>query len=149
MPSKRIYITLNSDREKDRIIESYLSQSYSESDAIKEAIYRLATNSSEKVKLIPKDNKKVQKGGKSTNKVERVTNDNEKILKVANSTQLLSIDTVSTHKSQLVPNDDITIDLSQYDNETVMEAEIKSSGVDKDKSNELNKKKLKALKQFM
>ena len=43
--SKRIYITLNEKKEKDKVILDYLSSSYSESDTIKDVLYRIATNS--------------------------------------------------------------------------------------------------------
>lgn len=70
MSSRRIYITLNSDKEKDKIIEKYLSQSYSEADAIKEAIYRLATNNMEK-----ELNNTI-----STERVQKITNNDNKVL---------------------------------------------------------------------
>lgn len=43
--SRRIYITLNEKKDKDRVILDYLSSSYSESDTIKDVLYRIATNS--------------------------------------------------------------------------------------------------------
>lgn len=43
--SRRIYITLNNKKEKDKAILDYLSSSYSESDTIKDVLYRIATNS--------------------------------------------------------------------------------------------------------
>ena len=43
--SRRIYITLNEKKDKDKVILDYLSSSYSESDTIKEVLYRIATNS--------------------------------------------------------------------------------------------------------
>ena len=43
--SRRIYITLNDKKEKDKAILDYLSSSYSESDTIKDVLYRIATNS--------------------------------------------------------------------------------------------------------
>lgn len=42
--SRRIYITLNEKKDKDKVILNYLSSSYSESDTIKEVLYRIATN---------------------------------------------------------------------------------------------------------
>ena len=42
--SRRIYITLNAKKDKDKVILKYLSSSYSESDTIKEVLYRIATN---------------------------------------------------------------------------------------------------------
>lgn len=87
MSSRRIYITLNTDKEKDRIIENYLSQSYNEKDAIKDALYRLATNCTEteqsgsdnirnvgviEKNTTPKGSIKVQMGADSTEKSEKV-----------------------------------------------------------------------------
>ncbi|MDB2105985.1 hypothetical protein [Clostridium paraputrificum] len=43
--SRRIYITLNEKKDKDKAILDYLSSSYSESDTIKDVLYRIATNS--------------------------------------------------------------------------------------------------------
>lgn len=43
--SRRIYITLNEKKDKDKVILDYLSNSYSESDTIKDVLYRIATNS--------------------------------------------------------------------------------------------------------
>lgn len=42
--SRRIYITLNEKKDKDKVILKYLSSSYSESGTIKEVLYRIATN---------------------------------------------------------------------------------------------------------
>lgn len=95
--SRRVYITLNSDKEKDRIIEEFLSTSYSEADLIKETLYRLATqgdnlqsiniNSNDKVQKVTTRTKKVNKDTKpkSDNKVLKVTNIPEKLLKGDNS----------------------------------------------------------------
>lgn len=43
--SRRIYITLNEKKDKDKVILDYLSSSYSEGDTIKDVLYRIATNS--------------------------------------------------------------------------------------------------------
>lgn len=43
--SRRIYITLNEKKDKDKVILDYLSSSYSESDTIKDVLYRIATHS--------------------------------------------------------------------------------------------------------
>lgn len=154
MSSRRIYITLNDQKEKDRIIEDYLSQSYSESDAIKEAIYRLATNNIQQVQKVSKDNnkmqkntkrnKKVQKGANNTDKVEKATNDiNSRQPAPINKDKVLN-DTNSNSKVQTDVNDDISLDIGQFSDEPV---EVKQD--DKDKAEEVRQKKLKALKQFM
>lgn len=51
--SRRLYITLNMNKEKDRIIEEFLSNSYNERDIIKEILYRCATNSTFEVQNVP------------------------------------------------------------------------------------------------
>ncbi|MBU3105142.1 hypothetical protein [Clostridium gasigenes] len=43
--SRRIYITLNENKDKNKVILDCLSSSYSESDTIKDVLYRIATNS--------------------------------------------------------------------------------------------------------
>lgn len=95
--SRRVYITLNSDKDKDRVIEEFLSDSYSEGDYIKEILYRLATqgdnlqqlniNSTDKVQKVTTRAKKVKKDAKpkSDNKVLKVTNNTKEILKDDNS----------------------------------------------------------------
>jgi hypothetical protein len=118
--SRRVYITLNSDKEKDRIIEEFLSNSYSEADLIKETLYRLATkgdnlqqlsiNSTDKVQKRTTRTKKVKKDDKpkSNNKVLNVTNDTKKILKDDNSSlnnkDQIEID--NTEKVQVEINSD-------------------------------------------
>lgn len=69
MSSKRIYITLNDKKEKDRIILDYLSNCYSESDAIKECLYQIAMNRYTTVQL-GTDSIQTQKGNNSTEKVQ-------------------------------------------------------------------------------
>ena len=39
---RRIYITLNSSKNKDKVIANFLSSYYSEKDAIKEVLYQCA-----------------------------------------------------------------------------------------------------------
>lgn len=69
--SRRIYITLNSDKEKDRIIEELLSNSYSEADFIKETLYRLATQGNNVQLMTPINTEKVQKVNNSSKKVKK------------------------------------------------------------------------------
>lgn len=99
--SRRIYITLNPSKEKDRVIENYLSQSYSEKDAIKEAIYRLATNSINMIQNIsnntemaqivekeykPNSDNKVRNGANSIEMDKNITN-SDKVLNDTNNTE--------------------------------------------------------------
>jgi hypothetical protein len=116
--SRRVYITLNSEKEKDRIIEEFLSKAYSEGDLIKETLYRLATqgnnlkplniNSIEKVQKVTTKTKKVRKDAKSKsdNKVLKGSDDTEELLKDDNSsiTEKEQIETNDTQKVQI--NDD-------------------------------------------
>ncbi|WP_346889196.1 hypothetical protein [Clostridium sp. UBA1056] len=67
--SRRVYITLNEKKDKDKVILDYLSSSYSESDTIKDVLYRIATNSynlnlndaDKEVEINLKDNKRCEK----------------------------------------------------------------------------------------
>ncbi len=90
MASKRIYITLNSEKDKDVVIINYLSNCYSEKDAIKEELYRLAIQSNDlvqngnestkKVQLAPHDTEKMQLDTKSNDKVKEKGESNSYIL---------------------------------------------------------------------
>lgn len=157
---------MNDQKEKDKIISDYLSQSYSESDAIKEAIYRLATNniqqmqigsnSNKKVQLAPKEdekvkkvtkrknNNKVQKGANIINKDEKVINNNNLMQSIPMSENKVLKDTTNNDKVKIDSNDDITLNLGEFSDEP---AEVKQD--DKNKAEELRQKKLKALKQFI
>jgi len=118
MPSRRVYITLNSGKEKDRIIEEYLSTSYSEADLIKETLYRLATrgdklqlintNSTDKVKKVTTRTKKVKKDTepKSDNKVLKVIKNTEEVLNDDNSSMSNKeqIETENIEKVQINDN---------------------------------------------
>lgn len=118
--SRRVYITLNSDKEKDRIIEEFLSQSYSEADLIKETLYRLAIqgdnlqsiniNSTEKVHKVTTRTKKLKKDtkAKSNNKVLKGANDTEELLKDDNrlKNEKEQIETDNTQKVQMNDNSD-------------------------------------------
>ncbi|MGN2337981.1 hypothetical protein ACTFIN_07615 [Clostridium cagae] len=120
MPSRRVYITLNSNKEKDRIIEQFLSSSYSESDFIKETLYRLATNSNnmqltninstEMVQKTSESNKKVRKNTKpkSNNKMQKGADSNEKLSKDDNRTMINKeqIQITNTEKVQIDINSD-------------------------------------------
>lgn len=118
--SRRVYITLNADKEKDRIIEEFLSKAYSEGDLIKETLYRLATqgdtlqltnaNSTQKVQKVSTRTKKVKKDtkSKSDNKVLKGTENTEGTLKVDNSSlsNKEHIDSNNTQKVQINDNSD-------------------------------------------
>ena len=118
--SRRVYITLNSDKEKDRIIEELLSSAYSESDFIKETLYRLATqgenlelinnNSIVSVQKVLSSDKKVKKNtkSKSNNKVQKGAENNDKSLKDDNSSviNMEQIETINTETVQIDNNSD-------------------------------------------
>lgn len=71
MGSKRIYITLNSNKEKDKIILDYLESTYSASETIKSILYQFATNKGNLMQIdtkieVIKDSSKVQKGASNS-----------------------------------------------------------------------------------
>lgn len=135
---------MNDEKEKDRIITDYLSQSYNEADAIKEALYRLATNniqsmqngnnSTEKVQIKPKSEHKVRKGtsSKSNKRVQKGANNSLKDERVSKVN--------STEKEPKVPNDDVLLNLDDIGNE--VHKEVQNDDVIK--TNELEQ-----LKKFM
>lgn len=56
--SKRFYITLNPNKEKDLVILEYLNLTYNESETIKSILYKIATNRSSEMnfeKIIQSD----------------------------------------------------------------------------------------------
>lgn len=130
MASKRIYITLNSGKEKDMVIINYLSNCYSEKDAIKEALYRLATQSNdlvqngnestEKVQLAPNDTEKMQLDTKSNDKVKEKSEPNryKKTQKGDNVTLKVQNDTLMNK------TDDVLLD------EVKNDAEIEKNELD-------------------
>jgi len=80
--SRRIYITINEDKEEDRLIAKYLSRSYSESSALKELVYRAALLETEGYTmqpLAPNNTQEVQKGADSTKKVINNTNNTQEV----------------------------------------------------------------------
>lgn len=73
--SKRFYITLNSNKDKDLVILDYLSSTYSESETIKSILYQVATNrcyqvNSENNKPKIEVNEEVENKDKCTEKVQ-------------------------------------------------------------------------------
>lgn len=84
--SRRIYITINEDKEEDRLIAKYLSRSYSESSALKELVYRAALLETEGYTmqpLAPNNTQEVQIGADSTKKVINNTNNTQEVQKGA------------------------------------------------------------------
>ncbi len=124
--SRRIYITLNSDKEKDKIIEELLSNSYSEADFIKETLYRLATQGYNMQSLNTLSTEKVQKGvnnSKKTPKVikpkndKKVQRDAESNLKYSDiSTEKVQISDINTYEMQEDIDSDNTELLSNLSN---------------------------------
>ncbi|MFC3906843.1 hypothetical protein [Clostridium disporicum] len=56
--SKRFYITLNPNKEKDLVILEYLNSTYNESETIKSILYKIAINRSSEVnfeKIVQRD----------------------------------------------------------------------------------------------
>lgn len=73
--SKRLYITLNPNKEKDCVILEYLESTYNEAETIKSILYQIATNRYNKINIAQDlvENisvKEVQKGDKSLNEEE-------------------------------------------------------------------------------
>lgn len=74
--SKRIYITLNPRKDKDKIILDYLSSTYNESETIKSLLYNVATNGGNTMQLGNKTSNVI-----STNEEQNVANSTEKVIK--------------------------------------------------------------------
>lgn len=131
--SRRVYITLNSDKEKDRIIEGFLSESYSEADLIKETLYRLATQRDNLQLINTKSIDKVQKVTTRTKKVKKDTKSNNKMLKGANDTE------------ELLKDDDSSIN----ENEHIETNNTQKVQINDDSDNEeFNKNMLEGLDQY-
>ncbi len=80
--SKRIYITLNEKKEKDKIILDYLNSTYNECETIKSLLYNFATNKGNKVQFgnkidedkIDVEEQKVVISAEKINKDEKMNN---------------------------------------------------------------------------
>lgn len=73
--SRRIYITINEDKEEDRLIAKYLSRSYSESSALKELVYRAALLETEGYTmqpLAPNNTQEVQIGADDIKEMQEI-----------------------------------------------------------------------------
>lgn len=94
--SKRIYITLNEKKEKDRIILKFLNSTYNESDSIKNILYQFALFGVNEVQIGDKLNKEVMKKQtiKDTISTERVINN----YKVKNDTLIIDEDIMGLFK---------------------------------------------------
>lgn len=89
--SKRIYITLNNKKDKDKVILEYLSSSYNESDTIKDILYRIATNNYNLNSIINKG--KALNGAKSYENAldEQIIEDNIKVKEVPISSEIMEM----------------------------------------------------------
>ncbi|MDB1947697.1 hypothetical protein PMY38_06355 [Clostridium tertium] len=89
--SKRIYITLNDKKDKDKVILEYLSSSYNESDTIKDILYRIATNNYNLNSIINKG--KALNGAKSYENAldEQIIEDNIKVKEVPISSEIMEM----------------------------------------------------------
>ena len=68
--SKRIYVTLNPNKDKDLVILEYLNSTYNESETIKSILYQIATKRCyegdlESKRVESEINKEMQKGAES------------------------------------------------------------------------------------
>lgn len=89
--SRRIYITLNEKKDKDKVILDYLSSSYSESDTVKDVLYRIATNNYNlSLNLIEEID---TKGANRCEKVMEVSKveDSEKVQEIPISSDIMSM----------------------------------------------------------
>ncbi|NRU52485.1 hypothetical protein [Clostridium beijerinckii] len=77
--SRRVYITLNQNKDKDRVIEDFLSNSYSEADCIKEVLYRMATENPVAKKSSKETNTNKKKVVNVDSKVKQLKTDLTKI----------------------------------------------------------------------
>lgn len=74
--SKRFYITLNPQKEKDKIILDYLGSTYNESETIKSLLYSVATSGGNTVQLDDKIT-----GIIAINEEQTIANGTEKVIK--------------------------------------------------------------------
>lgn len=80
--SKRFYITLNHNKDKDLVILEYLSSTYNEAETIKSILYQVATNRCYEVNLENNQlgieiSKEVQIGERCTEKVQMSKSDKD------------------------------------------------------------------------
>lgn len=153
--SKRIQLTLNAEKEKEKVVLDYLSNSFNDMQEIKRILYEYIVNQS---------GVKKSRKSKSKNKVMKDNKDDEKLLTSTISKTKKAKDTTSDRKvmgvnesvsksiketqdnsriKQDTQNDDIIVDLSQFEDKPV--EVIKPDN----KVEELRQKKLKTLQQFM
>lgn len=147
--SKRIQITLNEDKEKEKVVLDYLASSFNEVQEIKRILFEYVVNQSgaNKVKetksrkkvIKDADSKaKLPKNTKSKSKVIESNESEQKLLTSSNSGDKLIKDNES--KLQVIEssnNDDFTLNLSNFDDEVV---EVNKSNNDNDiiEQNEMN-----------
>lgn len=74
--SKRFYITLNPQKDKDKIILDYLSSTYNESETIKSLLYKVATGGGNTVQLDDRIS-----GIIAVNEEKTIANSTEKVIK--------------------------------------------------------------------
>lgn len=86
--SKRIYITLNPRKDKDKIILDYLSCTYNESETIKSLLYNVATN-----------------GGNTMQIGDKISN-----IAITNEEQNVALSTEKAIKDEKLNNNEIIID---------------------------------------
>lgn len=81
----KIYLTLNEEKEKDKLIIDYLNNQYSKSGAIKAMLYQIATNAGNMpmVAMQPKEGEKHHYQSKNSN-----SRENDKISRVSTKIDL-------------------------------------------------------------
>lgn len=157
--SKRIQLTFNSKKEKEKVIIDYLSNSFNENNEIKRILYehitnqsgkkrvkrnkskgKALTNSNLKSKLLKSDDSesKIIKDNKSEERLLTITESKQQTVKKSNNDSKLLKDTVK---------DDFTLDSSSFNNKSV---EVKKENIQTDDKAELIRaNELEQLKEFM
>jgi hypothetical protein len=155
--SKRIQLTFNEDKEKERVVLDYLANSFNETQEIKRILYEYIANQSG-VKRVneTKSEKKSIKGNDVEPKLLRTTKSKAKIVKdnksdnklLTNSESVLKIVKDNGNNSKVITtsgSDDFALDLSNFKDELV-EAKSNSKGAELE---QIKQNELQELSKFM
>lgn len=155
--SRRIQLTLNEDKEKEKVVLDYLDSSFNETQEIKRILFeyivnqtgvKVAKNSKSKKKSskVTKGKSKRAKDNKSDEKLLTITQNDAEIVKDNKSDSKIIKE--SNDNSNIVPNndsDDFTIDLSNFNDEPI---EVKSTNKENE-TDVLRQNELNELSKFM
>jgi len=134
--SKRIQLTFNEEKEKEKVVLDYLANSFSDINEIKRILYEYVINQSDvKAVVKPKSKPKVATKPRSKSEVVKVIeSDNKLLTSTKNESEIVKSnesDNKVVKDNTNDTNEDITLDLSSFDNKQV---EVKIS---ENKNNEL------------